>query len=160
MPIRLLSAAALALVIGGCAPVDSAPAPCRGDVPPIDETGRPHHDPELERRIHDAIGGDRQTIVSACANATDPGGMTIAPAFLDDLGVELADVSYAERLPDIGGENDAQVTAWRYHSATAADLRTALVSQLHTARESMREAMVGGTSVLVSDGPFMTGTVF
>ncbi len=158
MPHRLLPALALVLVLGACGAVESAPAPCRGDVPPIGNTGRPHHDPELERRIPAEVGGSALTIISACANVTSPGGLTVAPGLLADVGVELADVSYAERVPEIGGAIDAQVSAWRYHSATAADIRTGFLSQLAGTGESMREMDLGGKAIHMSDGPLLAGT--
>jgi hypothetical protein len=153
-----MHAATLTLVLVACG-LEPAPAPCRNEIPPIDEMGRSHHDPELERRIPDTVGGAPLTVASACANVSNPGGLTVAPAFLAEVGVDLADVSHAERVPEIGDDIDAQVSAWRYHSATAADIRTAILSQLAAAGESMRETDVGGRSVHVSDGPLMNGTV-
>jgi hypothetical protein len=156
---RALGAVAVGVVLGACGLVESGPAPCRGDVPGPDAQEQPHHDPALEARIPDSLGGEPFTVTSMCANVADPGGLTVAPDLLADVGVELADVSHAHGIPEVGDNVDAQLSAWRYHSATADDLRTAMLAQLAVAGESMRQANVARRSVYVSDGPLMRGTI-
>lgn len=125
MPIRGVLAAALSCGLVACG---MAPAPVCPQVPPQPMPPPPWHDDSvLEERIPDELDGQSLEVQTYCASAhPQEGGLTTAPEFLDEIGVDLTDVTVARsRGPSIGGDNpETLVAAWRYHGADETLLRS------------------------------------
>ena len=137
--------------------VSGSSSPCRAEVSdPADPPS--HHDPELEDRFPDTVLGEQLEVQSYCANASNPGGLNLAPTFLDDLDTGLDDVTYAVTGgPSIADEFSLSVTAFRYHGQGEGELRDATIRAFEDAGESIRTERLDDKEVLTSDGPLATG---
>lgn len=153
----LITLMAAATVLGACGGVVSS-SPCRGEVSPLDEPPS-HHDPELEARIPDTVGGTSLDLQSICAGAGEIGGLNMTPEFLDQLGVRPDDVSMAITNPAIGGAFDGSLTAFRYYGASEDAIRTAMLDALSANGEGVEGRERAGKSVSVARGPLLNGTV-
>jgi hypothetical protein len=133
-----------------------AGSPCRGEVSDPAEPPT-HHDPELEERIPETVAGHPIEVQSFCANVTDASGLNTTPEFLEAVGVEIDDVTYALNNPSIGSPSSVSVTAYRYHGASEEALRAAYVDAMTRAGETLMERTLGGKPIHVSDGPLAPG---
>jgi hypothetical protein len=114
------------------------PSPCRGTVSPPAEAPS-HHDPGLEDRFPRQVDGHDLAIQSFCANVADPGGINMTDEFLDEIGIERDDVTYAVNNPSIGSGLSLSVSAFRYRSASEDDIRIAMLRALDRTGEEPRE---------------------
>lgn len=149
--IAVAAAVVLAVFVRGSS------SPCHGE---LSDPAHPpsHHDPELEDRFPDTVLGKPLEVQSYCANLANPGGLTMAPTFLEDLNIDLDDVTYAVTGgPSIGEEFTLSVTAFRYHGQGEGELRDATIREFEEAGESIRTERIDGREILTSDGPLATG---
>jgi hypothetical protein len=141
----------LGLVLGalaGCG-IATETSPCRGEL--TDPADAPvHHDPNLEARFPETVGGESLEVQSLCANSTDTGGFT-TDVVLDQLEVQLDDVTVALTTPSIGQELPLSITAVRYYGADEDEIRAAALDSMADAGSSAQEARLGGRTVHVGD---------
>lgn len=132
-------------------------APCRGEVSPLEEPPS-HHDPELEARIPDTVAGVPLDLQSVCIGAAEVGGINMTPEFLEEVGVEAADVTMAVTNPAIGAAFNGSLSAFRYYGASADVIRTAMIDAMRATGETMESTQRAGKDVSVARGPLMNGT--
>lgn len=149
--------AALGVVLLAACGVVPAASPCRAELAPVDDPPV-HHDPDLEARIPDEVAGAPLEVQSICASATDTGGMALEPAFLEQVGVELADVSMALNTPEIGGENIVTLTAYRYYGSDEDAIAGAMLDAAERAGETLAPATRAGREVHLAS-PVLGGVV-
>lgn len=119
---------------------DSAPSPLPAG---------PHaDDPELADRIPDEVGGQPLEVQTVCATKSELSGLTTSPRMLDEVGVELQDVTIAV-TPAPGGSSGAPagVTAWRYAGAEEGTIRDAFLGMLEEAEIPVEHDTIGGKEI-------------
>ncbi len=148
MRLRLAGATLpLAMLLASCG--SEPPAPDCPSTAPSPLPAGPHaDDPELADRIPDEVGGQPLEVQTVCATVSELRGLTTSPRMLDEVGVELQEVTIAVTPAPGGGSGAAAgVTAWRYAGAEEDAIRDAFLGMLDEAEIPIEHDTVGGKEI-------------
>lgn len=137
----------LAMLLASCG--SETPAPdCPSTAPSPLPAGPRADDPELADRIPDEVGGQPLEVQTVCATVSELRGLTTSPRMLDEVGVELQEVTIAVTPAPGGGSGAAAgVTAWRYVGAEEDAIRDAFLGMLDEAEIPIEHDTVGGKEI-------------
>jgi hypothetical protein len=148
---RMLAAAiGLVLLLAACGPAEATPAPrvgCPAEVLPSPPPRPWNDDPALVQRIPDEIDGEALAVETVCATAIGARGLPTSPGLLQDLGVELQDVTIAQTPSAFIERTGIGITAWRYAGADENALRAAVLAAFEGAGIPAEEETIAGKAV-------------
>lgn len=137
----------LAMLLAACG-VDAPSPDCPAEAPSPRPAGPYADDPELADRIPAEVGGQRLEVQTVCATVSELSGLTTSPRMLEEVGVELQDVTIAVTPAPGGGSGaPAGVTAWRYAGAEEDAIRDAFLGMLEEAEIPVEHDTVGGKEI-------------